>query len=107
MSESGYMDESPGCLLILFALAVSIPVQFWRAYVLVVLWAWFAQPLGAPALSLFPALGVCVLVGFLLSRHDYEKQTRSRLVEATVFGLLNPGFSLLTGWVVVLLGGLR
>jgi uncharacterized integral membrane protein len=49
------------------------------------LWGWFVTPLGVPGLSLFHAMGLVLLVGFLTYRkadHENELKTKDKLDEA-------------------------
>lgn len=49
----------------LLALALVVPMAWWSGFVLVVLWPWFAEPLGAPAIeSVWHASGVVLIVNW-------------------------------------------
>ena len=49
--------KASGILLLL-----SIPTTAWAAFVLSILWAWFAEPIGAPHLSVARAAGFVTIV---------------------------------------------
>jgi hypothetical protein len=77
----------------------------WRGYVLTVLWAWFVPPLfaEAPTLTLLPAIGLSLIVGYLT--HQAPPRTvdtdRSRETLHLIVGaVLTPAFALLIGWIV-------
>ena len=78
----------------------------WAGLVLLLLWSWFAVPLGAPALDLALATGVLVLVRFLvLTERDGKQNGEDRwawLQErlTRLFGV--PALFLATGWLIQL-----
>jgi hypothetical protein len=53
-----------------------------RGFVLSVLWGWFAVPLGAPALGVVSALGLSVLLSYLLHHTTGNKSLSDVFIEA-------------------------
>jgi hypothetical protein len=103
--------------LLLAVLMVCLIVPSWMlwGYCFTTLWAWYALPLGAPALTIWQAAGLSVTLSLL---RDYavkvKTQAQKDAEEAeTSFELATRGFStmlaplgvLLIGWVISLLGG--
>ncbi len=68
-----------------------------RGFVLTVLWGWFAVPVfGLPALGIAPALGLTVLLNYLL---NHKKDNQSLL------GIFGGALAALgVGWVIHLFG---
>jgi hypothetical protein len=104
MSES----EIKGSILVVrFAVAMALwPfTAAWRAYVLVTLWAWFAVPLGLPALGKAHAYGLAILASILVMRaripnkHDEDVTSLKAFIDLHVEAALAPAFALLGGWV--------
>jgi hypothetical protein len=64
-----------------------------RGFVLTVLWGWFAVPVfGLPALGIAPALGLTVLLGYLLN-HKKEGQSLADIFAGALAALG-------VGWVI-------
>lgn len=64
-----------------------------RGFVLTVLWGWFAVPVfGLPALGIAPALGLTVLLNYLLN-HKREAQTLGGIFDGALAALG-------VGWVI-------
>ena len=57
-----------GCLIFFIA----IPASAWFAYVALRLWAWFAEPLGAPHMTLVRAMGLGMLVTMYTAHVDTD-----------------------------------
>jgi hypothetical protein len=81
-------------------IAIDVLSIAWAAYVLSILWGWFAVPLfGLRALSVPEALGVALIVGAMARPYvpSREGDTGERI--AMVF--LKPALALLIGWVTL------
>jgi len=78
----------------------------WRGFVLSILWAWFAVPIfGLPALSITAAIGVALVIGFLVYQHQHYEDTRSdyqKIASSVGVVIFYPALVLLMGWVVTL-----
>jgi len=74
--------------------------SIYRGFVLTLLWKWFAVPIfNLPSLSLVEAIGVSVLVGFLLGgSRSYNDDNKDGKKLITAF--MAPAVALLLGWVV-------
>lgn len=81
-------------------LLLMVPFMLWSGFVLEKLWAWFAVPLGAPAIGLGLAVGVNLLVNFFLARPSKTKADAEYLGRAIGFGVFEPVFALGIGYIV-------
>lgn len=76
-SETEAESEKLGCapaLLILALSLVTIPLSvILNGVVLALLWRWFMEPLGLPAISAGHALGIATLVTFMVVPMDLRK----------------------------------
>lgn len=90
-------------ILVASSVVFAITVM-WEGYVLSILWKWFAMPLfnGLPALSLVHAIGISALVGLLTHQGGYKKPTEEESIRIMVYGVINPTFVLLIGWIASL-----
>ena len=77
----------------LLTLAVASGVALFRGYVLSHLWGWFVVPLGVHALGVLPAVGLMVMVDYLLGNV-------SRKAEDVLDVLATPLVALLLGYIV-------
>ena len=77
-----------------------------RGFVLVKIWGWFIVPLfHLPVLTLLPAIGLALVVGFMTYQYQYSKDERSageKVFESIFLTFLYPLAVLLTGWVITL-----
>lgn len=76
-----------------------------NGYVLSVLWGWFVVPtFGAPSLSIAPAIGIALVVGYMTHQiHDCQKEDRSfsqKIAEGVAMIVLKPMLALFFGWIV-------
>lgn len=88
---------SAGAILMI----VSTPfLMWWDGYVLAHLWAWFVVTLGAPAISVWQAVGLAVIWNhFRASAFDMKRENPTsweRLAHATI----EPAVALLVGYLV-------
>jgi putative Mn2+ efflux pump MntP len=79
--------------------------SIWKGYVLTVLWSWFVVPtFGAPLLTIAPAIGLAMVVGFLTHQSDATKtpegDSSERFMRAVAHALVMPLLVLGIGWVV-------
>jgi hypothetical protein len=103
--------------LIVAALLICMAVPSWMlwGYCFTTMWVWYMLPLGAPALTLWQAVGLTVTISLL---RDYavrvktaeqkkaeEDETASELLTRGISTGLTPLGVLLIGWLVGLLGG--
>lgn len=90
----------------MFALIVKILLGaigiFWGGYVTAHLWAWFAVPLGAPAITWVHAVGLGLLVVALagpkndLSTGDTDLE---KIMSGLIISLVGPAVLLLSGYI--------
>ena len=78
--------------------------SIFNGYALSVLWGWFVVPIfGAPRLSIVPAIGIAMVVGYLThqieTRRDEEGFGR-QMAKSTALAILKPAFTLFFGWIV-------
>lgn len=77
-----------------------------NGYALSVLWGWFVVPVfHLPQLSIVPAIGIAMMVGYLAHQMEpdcveKERTTGERIARAASFAILKPLFALLFGWIV-------
>lgn len=72
----------------------------WRGFVLSILWGWFmVGPLGVPALSIPAAIGITLIVAYLVTSKIQESADRG-VVSMFTKGALIPLFALGLGWIV-------
>jgi hypothetical protein len=96
--------------LLFFLFLLSIVSTLWSGFVLLTLWSWFAVPLlNLPQLSCVGAMGIVLLIGFLTKQMPVIlpkelTETDDYLIhavkEAWVYGVSNPLFALITGWIL-------
>lgn len=72
-----------------------------------VLWKWFVVPtFNLPVLSLAPAIGLAMVVGYLTresrwpTNEELKKGAWERALEGMIMAVLKPSCALLFGWVV-------
>lgn len=83
---------------------------FWVGYVTSVLWSWFAVPLGVPAISLFHAVGLSLLVKVLANpiksgknRDDMtEDQKVDDALKSLIMVITAPALVLFVAWLATL-----
>ncbi len=67
---------------------VSIFTWAWRCYVASVLWAWFAEPIGAPHLAAVRAMGIGLVVNLAVKRISYaDAEAEQRLKDKVGKGM--------------------
>jgi hypothetical protein len=94
--------------LYLVALVGSYLLNGWT---LTVLWGWFIRPtFGLPALGIAPAIGLSIIVGYLVHRSQSDKEWKQKTwtekwIEPFVHAIIRPTFALAIGWVVHLFMG--
>lgn len=75
----------------------------WKAYVLVVMWAWFVQPdTGLAAPSIYATAGMLLILSLAIYRHHPQPKDRTgveQFSEAIAHGFFLPLFALGTAWV--------
>ena len=80
--------------------------SIWRGYVFSILWGWFAVPVfGLPTLSIAAAIGIAMLISFLVYQPQHYEDTRSdyqKIASAIGVVIFYPALVLLVGWVVTL-----
>jgi len=81
-----------------FVLVASVPILIlWRAFVLAVVWNWFAWPFTAVRLSIPLALGLLCLIDAIKGhRYSNKKSRRAELWDAFQQALYLTGILLLT-----------
>lgn len=50
---------------VFWMLVLLVPSAAWASYVITCLWAWFAEPIGAPHIGVVRTMGLCGIVGLL------------------------------------------
>ncbi len=74
--------------------------SLWRGYVLTILWAWFIVPVfHLPVLTLLPAMGVALLVGFMTADSTGMKD-EDAMGSAITTEFLSPLMALGLGWII-------
>lgn len=75
-------------------------------------WTWFLIPIGVPAVSYWPCVGLIYLLAFLTQRitlielvylrdiEDNEEEKRTQALNTTIMSLLKPLYYLLFLWLV-------
>lgn len=58
--------------VIIAAVAIIIGRPIVNGWVASILWAWFLVPLGAPAISVVPAIGIALIVGCLTHQYPWR-----------------------------------
>jgi hypothetical protein len=92
-----------GTVLVVIAIVLS---AVFNGYALSVLWGWFVVPtFNLPQLSIAAAIGIAMVVGYLTKQEitdpkDEDRSFTEKMVRATIFAIVKPGFALLFGWVV-------
>ena len=82
---------------IVAALALYLPLAWWKAWVFLTLWGWFVFPVYAIAAPpLWNVAGMFLMVGLVMLRYTKEKHGA---IEAIFFSAIAPAFILFFGWV--------
>jgi hypothetical protein len=96
------ISPGAGCAYLL----ALIPLGIWQAYALTILWGWFVQPLGAPALTVPRALGLTVTVAVLRGKaagvptsSKASEMSNADLLRIAVTWPLTVAIALGMGWV--------
>lgn len=97
-------DKQKGCLGLLsipFFLLLGTLAYAWAAQTL---WAWFVVPLGAPAISLAHAYGLCALLWMLTNHSTEQKKTDdgagAAMLKLAAVAFARPLFSVGAAWLV-------
>ena len=87
------------CVVALLVLPVSMVLHGGAA---VLLWRWFAEPLGAPAIQAGHAIGLMILVNLTRSRRKIGDDETSAELIGRFLGeaVLSPLVAVFLGWVV-------
>lgn len=98
-------DVAFGCLLLVFATAISIPLA---AFAYFMLWTWFVVPLGAPDLGAWHLMGLALLVTAFTTRTatNSTKEGMAKIYDAVGLILTKPLFLLTFGFLYAWWGGL-
>ena len=81
------------------ALLLLYPVLVvWRGFVLSILWGWYAVPLGLPPIGLIEAIGVSLVVGFLV--YQDQRGEEPTLWRTVGMAIITPGFALVVGAIL-------
>lgn len=86
-----------GLIVLAVYVAITVPFILWNGFVLQRLWAWFAVPLGAPAITMSIAVGLNILASFLTARVPRKDTDWQRII---TFAVIYPAVALLTGYIV-------
>lgn len=84
-----------GCLLAVLALPL---LTAWAGFVISVLWGWFVVPLGAPAVGVWHAAGLCTLVCLMRPAIPPED---TPMLEVLAYGVIIPAVALAIGYLEV------
>jgi hypothetical protein len=85
----------------IFIIILVIPLSILRGWVLLTFWNWFILPLGAPHITLAHALGISIILNYLLDNISREGRYKDKDKIEIAFGLiLEPLFILFLGWIV-------
>jgi hypothetical protein len=105
------MDNVCGCFVILLMIPAGMMT---KGYVLMLLWTWFIEPLGAMSIGLVHSIGLCTIMGFIKSGLQTQQQSEDEKEKgiwqvvswAATHQLFIPIFYLFIGWLVKVLGGM-
>ena len=56
---------------------ISVPISFYKAYVITVLWAWFIIPFGVMGITFWHACGLMGVISMLTMKFDVSKDENS------------------------------
>lgn len=76
-----------------------------RGFVLAVMWGWFIQPLGVPAIDVAQAIGIALIAAFLFQGKGATDDSNGggfgeAFVGALATAILSPLFLLVLGWFI-------
>lgn len=96
-----WLEEPPGCTLLLVWLPL-LPVRvFWRSWVIARLWLWFVVPFGVPAMVWSQVAGLLCLVDCIKGyRPNGKSPPAKEYVVAMVCAFTFPAIELFVGWVL-------
>ncbi len=77
-------------------LLITVPAFLWVGFVIKIMWVWFMVPLGLPAISLAHAIGIDVLITFIVIPSVNEDRSMSDIISSFIF---RPVFVLLIGFI--------
>lgn len=70
---------------IIVILLAAIPGIIWSGFVIKILWIWFMVPLGIIEISLAHAIGIDIIITFLVSpSFDIENKTTTELISKMI-----------------------
>ena len=84
--------------LLIFGFLLIGVLAVWRAFALTYLWQWFIVPLGVPAIGLWHAAGISIIVAYL-TYENAAKDKEDGVSTALAMGFLMPAFALFFGWL--------
>lgn len=86
MTDTHDTSSRNPAVILAVGLALGLPADLLRAFVLTQLWQWFVAPYGLAAPSLLHAYGLIVLFSFLRGRSDQSNKaaTLMRLLQLVV-----------------------
>lgn len=79
-------------------LIVGLPAFFWYSFVLKNLWFWFMVPMGLPVISLMQAMGIDLLITFIVNPYTNIKDKTTH--EIILPFLTRPAVFLLFGFII-------
>jgi hypothetical protein len=101
----GEKSDGADTTVLLICSALIAPLFMWKGYTLSVLWSWFVVPLGLPAVGMWHAAGLLLIVE--ASRARVEKEvSKTDVVEAVAVQAIAWAFALGLGFVFAKLGGM-
>lgn len=83
------------------AFILSLPSIILYGWVLGLLWKWFFVPIfGLPVLKLVEAIGIALIVRFLIYTHPEHELTDEKLMQHLVAAYIFPFICLGFGWII-------
>jgi len=71
-----------------FAVICILPIELYKAFVVSVLWNWFAVPVGASTMLIFGAWGLLLLVTLITGKYSTEKITWDFIKNSAIYSVV-------------------
>ncbi len=87
----------------LIGVGTGIILTLWRAWILVIMWGWFATPITGISLTMPLAIGLSLLVNIFivgaLNKTPENESTGKQWLNIFLTGVVAPAFALFVGWI--------
>jgi hypothetical protein len=94
-------DVVQGCLINCILLVVLLATPVIHGYTLLLLWGWFAVPIGAPVINLLDATGLALIAKFLDNSGETDASDTVKIRSIMTKALLKPPCFIAMGYAII------